>query len=130
MPPPAGDSAMFIASATQSALHDARSKSKRLTMGVVQMKSKSIVAGLFAACIATGALAITYGVADGTRHPQTGALVGVFSSGTFPYCSGALISPTVFLTAAHCNLGNSRVTVTFDEKYSANVTLHAGTYYA
>ena len=94
------------------------------------MKTKSILAGLITTFIATGAMGITYGVADGSRHPQTGALVGVFSSGTYPYCSGALISPTVFLTAAHCNLGRSRVTVTFDEKYSPSVTLHAGTYHA
>jgi trypsin len=40
-------------------------------------------------------------------HPYVGALVSVPPSGEFkgqriPVCSGALISPTVFLTAGHC----------------------------
>lgn len=89
-----------------------------------------MLAGLVLAAFASSALAITYGVGDGTRHPHTCALVGKSSSGTYPYCSGAMISPTVFLTAAHCDLGNARVTVTFDEKYSTNFTLDAGTYHA
>ncbi|HJQ33717.1 MAG TPA: trypsin-like serine protease [Pyrinomonadaceae bacterium] len=79
--------------------------------------------------LALTALAITYGQPDGNRHPEVGALVGTFSSGTFPYCSGTLISPTVFLTAAHCNIGTSRVYVTFDTKYSSKSKLYAGTYY-
>src|SRR5919112_3356829 len=79
--------------------------------------------------LALTALAITYGQPDGNRHPEVGALVGTFDSGTFPYCSGTLISPTVFLTAAHCNLGPSRVTVTFDSKYSSKSKLYAGTFY-
>jgi secreted trypsin-like serine protease len=79
--------------------------------------------------LALTALAITYGQPDGNRHPEVGALVGNFTSGTFPYCSGTLISPTVFLTAAHCNLGTSRVYVTFDTKFSSKSKLYAGTYY-
>ena len=79
--------------------------------------------------LALTALAITYGQPDGNRHPQVGALVGTFTSGTFPYCSGTLISPTVFLTAAHCNVGSTRVYVTFDTKYSSKSKLHAGTFY-
>ena len=75
-------------------------------------------------------LAITYGQADGNLHPEVGALVGQFTSGTYPYCSGTLISPTVFLTAAHCDLGTSRVTVTFDSAFSAKSKLYSGTYYA
>jgi len=82
------------------------------------------------AAIALPAAAITYGVVDGNRHPQTGALVGEFSSGTYPYCSGTLISPSVFLTAAHCNLGSSRVYVSFDPAITAGSSLLAGTYYA
>ena len=34
-------------------------------------------------------------------------------------CTGTLISPTVFLTAAHCDEGVSRVAVTFDSTYAA-----------
>lgn len=80
--------------------------------------------------VAIPAFAITYGTLDGGRHPQTGALVGTFPSGTYPYCSGTLISPTVFLTAAHCNLGTSRVTISFDGAITASSALLPGTYYA
>ena len=83
----------------------------------------------FVCATALTALAITYGQPDGNRHPEVGALVGNFSSGTFPYCSGTLISPTVFLTAAHCNIGTSRVYVTFDAKFSSKSKLYAGTFY-
>jgi hypothetical protein len=75
-------------------------------------------------------MAITYGQADGNLHPEVGALVGHFSSGTFPYCSGTLISPTVFLTAAHCDLGTTQVFVTFDPEFGSKSKLLSGTYYA
>jgi secreted trypsin-like serine protease len=84
---------------------------------------------LLVSVLAATVLAITYGQPDGNRHPEVGALVGEFSSGTFPYCSGTLIAPNVFLTAAHCNLGTSRVYVTFDTKFSSKSKLYAGTYY-
>ena len=80
--------------------------------------------------VALPAMAITYGTADGNLHPEVGALVGQFSSGTYPYCSGTLIAPNVFLTAAHCDLGTARVFVTFDSKFSNKSKLLAGTYYA
>ncbi len=74
--------------------------------------------------------AITYGTEDGNLHPEVGALVGQFSSGTYPYCSGTLIAPNVFLTAAHCDLGTTRVFVTFDGTFSSKSKLLSGTYYA
>jgi secreted trypsin-like serine protease len=74
--------------------------------------------------------AITYGEPDGTRHPNVGALVGTFDGETFPYCSGTLIAPTVFLTAAHCDIGDAQVLVTFDSVYTASATLYAGTFSA
>jgi V8-like Glu-specific endopeptidase len=55
--------------------------------------------------LASGAaLAITGGFADENRHPNVGALLDPngFGDGTYTYCTGTLISPTVFLTAAHC----------------------------
>jgi hypothetical protein len=77
------------------------------------------------------AWAITYGQLDGNLHPNVGALVGDFGGQMFAYCSGTLISPTVFLTAAHCNLGTSTVYVTFDSIYTpAEATLYAGTFHA
>jgi hypothetical protein len=85
----------------------------------------------FAFLVATSpAAAITYGSFDGNLHPEVGGLVGTFDSGTFPYCSGTLISPTVFLTAAHCDIGLSQVTVTFDPSYTSGSTLYTGTYHS
>lgn len=71
--------------------------------------------------LATGASAITYGQPDGNGHPEVGALLApqAYSDGTWAACSGTLISRTVFVTAAHCDLGVSRVAVTFESSYSA-----------
>jgi Trypsin len=54
-------------------------------------------------------------------HPEVGALLAPqpYPDGTWETCSGTLISPTVFLTAAHCDQGVSRVAVTFDSSYNA-----------
>lgn len=94
------------------------------------MRLPHIVTAAVLALLATSAQAITWGVDDAGEHPQVGALVARFSSGTYAYCSGTLISPTVFLTAAHCDLGSSRVTVSFDGAWQEGGTLHAGTYIA
>ena len=63
--------------------------------------------------------AITYGEPDGNRHPNVGALLApqAYSDGTWVSCTGTLISPTVFLTAAHCDWGVSRLRVTFASEY-------------
>lgn len=77
--------------------------------------------------------AITNGEPDGTRHPAVGALVGYFPEvgETIAYCSGTLISPTVFLTAAHCGfLQTQSVQVTFDPVYTADSTTYTGTFIA
>src|SRR3954451_10598684 len=92
--------------------------------------SSSIVALLVAAAPAG---AITYGAPDGGAHPEVGALLAqqAYSDGTWAACTGTLISPTVFLTAAHCDEGVSRVAVTFDSTYdAANGTRYWGTYHA
>jgi V8-like Glu-specific endopeptidase len=76
--------------------------------------------------------AITYGQVDGNRHPSTGGLVNPtqYSDGTWLYCSGTLISPTVFLTAAHCAEDGERVGVTFDPDYEAGDKVYYGTFQA
>jgi secreted trypsin-like serine protease len=77
--------------------------------------------------------AITYGAPDGNAHPAVGALLApvAYSDGTWETCSGTLIAPTVFLTAAHCDQGVSRVAVTFDASYlAATGTTHWGTWHA
>ena len=85
---------------------------------------------IIALLLASPALAITYGQPDGNLHPFVGALVGTFDGQTYPYCSGTLISPTVFLTAAHCNIGTSTVYVTFDSEYTSKSKLLPGTFHA
>lgn len=78
------------------------------------------------------AAAITYGQPDGNGHPNVGGLVSPtqYSDGTWLYCSGTLIAPTVFLTAAHCDEGLARVTVTFDPDYKAGDRTYTGAWYA
>jgi len=79
--------------------------------------------------------AITFGHADGSDHPNVGAMVVLGSDGErFAVCSGTLISSTVFLTASHCTavlaevgLTDHDVYVTFDETVDASSTLHRGT---
>ena len=77
------------------------------------------IAILASLVLAAPAGAITYGTPDGNRHPQVGALLApqAYSDGTWAACSGTLIAPTVFLTAAHCDLEVDRVAVTFDSSY-------------
>ena len=83
--------------------------------------------------LAGAANAITNGTPDGNGHPEVGALLApkAYSDGTWAACSGTLISPTVFLTAAHCDLDVSRVAVTFDSSYNPKTgTTHWGTWHA
>jgi len=75
--------------------------------------------------------AITNGTADGQGHPNVGGLVAAtqYSDGTWIYCSGTLISPTVFLTAAHCAEASDRVRVTFDSAYTDGDKVYTGTFH-
>jgi hypothetical protein len=95
----------------------------------------ALALGLFAA--ATPANSITFGQPDGNRHPNVGQLVVDFpdpDGGLFGICSGTLIEPDVFLTAAHCvaflpGLGVTDAYVSFDTDVDpATSTLHHGTY--
>jgi len=83
--------------------------------------------------LAAAAGAITYGAPDGNAHPEVGALLApvAYSDGTWAACTGTLISPTVFLTAAHCDLGSSRVEVTFASRFDrVESKTYWGTWYA
>src|SRR3712207_4169227 len=90
----------------------------------------AVLAGLLLTASPAGA--IVNGAADGTRHPNVGGLVNdtQYSDGTWLYCSGTLISPTVFLTAAHCGEDGTEVRVTFDPAYEDGDKTYAGTFYA
>jgi V8-like Glu-specific endopeptidase len=98
------------------------------------MRRKIVLSVVLAALlfVAVPAHAIINGQPDENRHPNVGALVASapYSDGTWIYCSGTLISPTVFLTAAHCDEGTSRVTVTFDTAYQDGDKTYSGTWYA
>ena len=81
---------------------------------------------------AAPAAAITGGQPTGNRYPNVGGLVSPtqYSDGTWIYCSGTLISSTVFLTAAHCGENGERVAVTFDPDYVEGDKLYYGTFYS
>jgi secreted trypsin-like serine protease len=93
-----------------------------------------VLALLTAGCLAGSvgnAFAITGGTPDGNAHPEVGGLVAdqAYSDGTWLYCSGTLISPTVFLTAAHCgDPGQKTARVSFSTAYQDGDTVYTGSY--
>jgi len=103
------------------------------------LKKLSLGLGVVAlACaIAAGtAHAITFGEPDGTRHPNVGGLVtesNPNSPGPDQFCTGTLVSPTLFLTAAHCLVGwpaGQQIWVTFDPVYDEEAASPSGLYAA
>lgn len=81
--------------------------------------------------------AVIDGTPDGDGHPYVGQMV-IFSAGAWRrLCSGVLISPTVYLTAAHCtdraddaDIGAGKFAVSFDPVVPVAVSLpnlHFGT---
>lgn len=95
------------------------------------------VAVVISLLTATTGQAITFGEPDGDRHPNVGFMIAQFADGSLqPRCSGTLIAPTVFLTAAHCvrwmavsGVGTHDVFVSFDSVFDEDAVLHRGTYY-
>jgi secreted trypsin-like serine protease len=92
----------------------------------------TIAAVLTALASSAPADAITNGSPDGNAHPNVGGLVApeAYSDGTWIYCSGTLISPTIFLTAAHCGEEGETVRVTFSSAYEEGDKLYVGTFHA
>ncbi len=86
--------------------------------------------------LAGPAHAITYGTPTGADYGNVGGLVGVspFNGEQFVYCSGTLVSETVFLTAAHCGdvpFAGESVCVTFDPVFvKGRSKLYCGTFTA
>jgi hypothetical protein len=101
------------------------------TLAIMRRLVVPTVLAALLAVFASPAHAITNGVADGGGHPNVGGLVApaAYSDGTWLYCSGTLISPTVFLTAAHCDEG-ARARVTFSAAYADGDRTYAGTFHA
>jgi Trypsin len=72
------------------------------------MRKMFIVAAMMAVVslmVMPQAVGITFGEPDGNGHPNVGAMLSDFGGGPVPFCSGSLIAPDVFLTAAHCIVG-------------------------
>jgi V8-like Glu-specific endopeptidase len=98
----------------------------------MRRRSNLIVAGVAALVVAAPAFAVTGGTLDGSAHPAVGLLLADRGNGLVPDCSGSLVSPTVFVTAAHCtgDLSSNRVSVSFDTRYVAGTSpLLSGTAY-
>jgi len=100
---------------------------RKLSLGLVVLIVCAIAAG--------AAHAITFGEPDGTRHPHVGALVtdsNPDSPGPEQFCTGTLVSPTLFLTAAHCLYGwipaGQSVWVTFDPVFDEDAATPGGLY--
>src|SRR5215207_2235679 len=70
------------------------------------MRKKIVLIMLMFAVFALAApvLAVTNGQPDGNNHPYVGVAIQFIPDqpGFITVCSGAAISPTRFLTAAHC----------------------------
>jgi hypothetical protein len=73
------------------------------------------ITAVMALSIAAPAAAITNGQPDGDAHPYVGLLVFDNANGPAWRCSGALIAPTVVLTAGHCTDGAVAARVWFDD---------------
>ncbi len=72
-----------------------------IVLQVVFILAMGFVLGVSA--IPAPASAITWGSPDGDAHPYVGAIVLDYGGGMqSEFCSGALVSPHVFLTAGHC----------------------------
>jgi hypothetical protein len=96
------------------------------------MKKILLLTAAAALVCAAAASAITGGGPDGNGHPEVGMLLApqAFSDGTWEECSGTLISPTVFLTAEHCDEGLATVKVSFASQYVPGTsTTYTGTWH-
>jgi hypothetical protein len=92
------------------------------------MNSKRLTATVgLTALLALGATAtvhaITNGGPDNGEHPYVGLMVADDAEGNPLWrCSGALISPTVFVTAGHCTEAPAvRATIWFDEDVESGI---------
>ncbi len=76
--------------------------------------------------VVTTAAAVTGSTPDGDAHPYVGALVvdGAVA------CSGVLVAPAVFATAAHCGVDGARVAVSLDAALGGGWSLQEGIFEA
>jgi V8-like Glu-specific endopeptidase len=88
----------------------------------------SLATVVVALAVAAPAGAIVDGQPD-TAHPYVGILVTLQGGQPVPVCSGFLVSPTAFVTAAHCvdSLGSLPAYVSFDQAFTPASPLLHGT---
>ncbi len=89
--------------------HNSTDKMLKSFKGVRRMIFALLLATILVPSFVLNAFGVTNGQPDGTQHPY----VGLADNGQFA-CSGTLLSPTIFLTAAHCFEPGDRVQITFD----------------
>ena len=79
---------------------------------------------LLATALAAPAVAITDGELDGDGHPYVGLMVAQDAQGEpLWYCTGTLLSATLFLTAGHCTEAPAaRVEIWFDADVESGIT--------
>lgn len=101
---------------------------------------KLTVIGVLMLAVVPIAQAITFGQPDKNNdYPNVGAIMVSWPNGTkWRICSGTLIDPKVFLTAAHCTAAaayllrvpKDQIYVSFDQDpFDVSATLYQGTYY-
>jgi hypothetical protein len=72
---------------------------------MVTRRTTVLLVALLTFLLATPVQAITNGTLDGDEHPNVGAVIAIYtpiSEDPIVWCSGTLVAPTLFLTAAHC----------------------------
>jgi hypothetical protein len=75
----------------------------------------ALAVGILVAAMAAPASAITRGgTLDGEDHPYVGLMVANVDGAPAWRCSGALISPTLYVTAGHCTFGADGATLWFE----------------
>ena len=95
----------------------------------MRLPLRALLAAFAVALVAVApAGAILNGKPD-TAHPYVGALVAVFDGEPVAGCSGFLVSPEVFVTAAHCiaAIGDRPTFVSFDQTFTDESELLSGT---
>ena len=87
-----------------------------------------LVTSVIVLAAAAPASAILNGTPD-TEHPYVGILTTTIDGQRVPVCSGFLVRPTVFVTAAHCidDLGSLPAYVSFDQQFTDSSPVVHGT---
>ena len=95
------------------------------------MRKLLVLLAAVAALVVTAgpAQAVLYGQPDNNEHPYVGVIRFFDEDGDYLWrCTGALISPTVVLTAGHCTYGTASAEVWFTETAPSTAEVLSGNY--